>query len=100
MCAEGKSGSFGLLISIDAEGFLDPTLKSITVIDVVAASPAATAGILSKDRITQIEGRLVEGAKANELKPYLSKNVGEFVHLRLRRPNGEEYSVTMSAAPK
>ena len=99
--ADDRPGTFGFSLTIDGEGFfLDPTLKSVTVNAVVGSSPAAAAGLVARDRIVWVDGRPIAGTKASELKPYLKRNAGETVHLRLKRPNGDEYEATLVAAPK
>lgn len=98
--ADERPGSLGFSLAIDGDGFLDPTLRSVTVTDVVASSPAAAAGIAPNDRIVEVEGRPIAGTRAGELKPYLKRNAGQAVRLRLRRPGGVEYDVTLIAAPK
>ena len=99
--ADERPGSLGFSISVDGDGFfLNPTLRSITVDGVVPASPAAAAGIVPKDRIVEVEGRQVAGAKASELKPYLQRSAGQVVHLRLRRTSGDEYAVALIAVAR
>jgi C-terminal processing protease CtpA/Prc len=99
--AEEVPGSFGFTVEVDGEGFfLNPTLKSLTVTAVAASSPAAKAGVAPKDQIVEAEGRSVVGAKAKDLESLLKKQAGQSLRLRLRRPNGEEYSVTLVAVPK
>lgn len=94
-------GTFGFAINVDGDGFfLNPTLKSVTIKSVVPGRPAATAGIKPGDQIVEVEGRQVLGAKANDLQPLLKKNVGETLRLRLRKPSGELYAVSLVAAPK
>jgi hypothetical protein len=39
----------------------------------------------------------VPGRKASELKPLIQKEAGESLHLKLKRRNGETYSVTLVA---
>ncbi len=96
-----KPGSFGFSIDVDGEGFfLNPTLKSVTIKSVVPGRPAFDAGIKAGDQVLQVEGKPVAGAKARDLEPHMKKNVGEKLNLRLRRPSGEVYSVTLVAAPK
>jgi C-terminal processing protease CtpA/Prc len=99
--AEPKPGTFGFAIDIDGEGFfLNPTLKTVTIKSVVSGRPAATAGIKSGDQVVEVEGKQVSGAKARELQPLMKKNAGETLALRLRKPSGEFYAVSLVAAPK
>jgi C-terminal processing protease CtpA/Prc len=98
---EPKPGTFGFAIDVDGEGFfLNPTLKTVTIKSVVPGRPAATAGIKSGDQVVEVEGRQVLGAKARDLQPLMKKNVGETLTLRLRKPSGEFYAVSLVAAPK
>ena len=99
--AEPVPGTFGFAIDVDGEGFfLNPTLKTVTIKSVVPGRPAATAGIKPGDQIVEVEGRPVLGAKARELQPLMKKNVGETLALRLRKPSGDLYVVSLVAAPK
>ena len=93
-----ERGFLGFSIEIDGEGFfLNPTLKSATIASVAAASPAASAGIAPKDQIIEVEGHVVAGAKARDLQPLLKRAPGQSVGLKLKRPTGEEYVVTLVA---
>jgi C-terminal processing protease CtpA/Prc len=99
--AEAVPGTFGFAIDVDGEGFfLNPTLKTVTIKSVVPGRPAATAGMKPGDQVVEVEGRLVSGAKARELQPLMKKNVGESLALRLRKPSGDLYAVSLVAAPK
>ena len=99
--AEPVPGTFGFAIDVDGEGFfLNPTLKTVTIKSVVPGRPAATAGIKPGDQIVEVEGKPVLGAKARELQPLMKKNVGETLALRLRKPSGDLYVVSLVAAPK
>ena len=99
--AQQVPGTFGFAIDVDGEGFfLNPTLRTVTIKSVVPGRPAATAGIKPGDQIVEVEGRPVLGAKAGDLQPLLKKNVGETLALRLRKPSGDLYVVSLVAAPK
>ena len=63
-------------------------------------SPAADKSIAVGDEIIQVENTDVPRHKASELKPLMQKAVGESLHLKLKRPNGETYSVTLIAAKR
>ena len=94
-------GYFGLSISVDADGFLlNPTLKSITVEDVTPNSPAAKAGLIHGDRIVEVEGHPVVGTKADVVKPYLERLVGQTTQMVVKKANGEVVSVTLVAVSK
>jgi C-terminal processing protease CtpA/Prc len=99
--AEPVPGTFGFAIDVDGEGFfLNPTLKTVTIKSVAPGRPAATAGMKPGDQIVEVEGRPVLGAKARDLQPLMKKNVGETLALRLRKPSGDLYAVSLVAAPK
>jgi C-terminal processing protease CtpA/Prc len=99
--AEPAPGTFGFAIDVDGEGFfLNPTLKTVTIKSVVPGRPAATAGIKPGDQVVEVEGRPVLGSKARELQPLMKKSVGETLALRLRKPSGDLYGVSLVAAPK
>ncbi len=98
---EPRPGGFGFAIEVDGEGFfLNPTLKTVTIKSVVPGRPAAIAGINAGDQVVEIEGRQILGAKARDLEPLMKKNVGETLTLRLRKPSGAIYSVSLVAAPR
>ena len=98
---EPKPGTLGFAIDVDGEGFfLNPTLKTVTIKSVVPGRPAAIAGIKPGDQIVEVAGRQVAGTKAGELQPLMKKNAGETLALRLRKPSGEIYAVSLVAALK
>jgi C-terminal processing protease CtpA/Prc len=98
--AQDERGIFGFGFEIDADGFISPILKSITVKALTAGSPADLAGIKIGDQVIEVDGKVIAGAKARDLEPHLKKNVGQSVLLRLKRPGGEVYSVSMVAVAK
>jgi C-terminal processing protease CtpA/Prc len=98
--AQDERGVFGFGFEIDADGFISPTLKTITVKALTAGSPADLAGMKIGDQVIEVDGKVISGAKARDLEPHLKKNVGQSVSLRLRRPGGEVYSVSMVAVAK
>ena len=94
-------GVLGISIEVDGEGFfLNPTLKTVTIVAVTPASPAASAGIAVKDQILEADGHRVAGAKGRDLEPLLKKAVGQSLRLVLKRPNGEEYAAVLVAAAR
>jgi len=99
--ADEDRGFLGFAVEVDGEGFfLNPALKTVTIASVAEASPAAGAGIAPKDRIFEVEGHAVAGAKAKDLQPLLKKAPGQSLRLKLKRPNGEEYAVTLVAVAR
>ena len=87
-------------MAVETESFslnpLNPTLKSASVSKVMPNSPAEVAGLVTGDQIVEIEGRSVAGAKAKDFKPFLSKNIGETVNLKVKRSSGEVISIAIS----
>jgi C-terminal processing protease CtpA/Prc len=59
--------------------------------------PAAVAGIAAGDRIIEVQGVKVEGAKASEMAERMKKKPGESIVLKLSRSLGESYEVTLVA---
>ena len=97
----GERGYLGFGIVVDGDGFfLNPLLAEITIDRVTPGSPAAAAGLVTGDRIVEIEGRRVKGAHAKDLKPYLEREVGQAVRLVIQKESGEMRPVTLVAAPK
>lgn len=96
-----EKGWFGFGVAIKGEGFfLNPILLSVTVDSVDAHSPAGEKGIAVGDEIREVEGTPVPRHRALELRSLMQKSVGESLRLKLKRPNGETYSVTLVAAKK
>ena len=95
-----EKGWLGFELNIAGESFFSLTVRSVTVASVTPKSPAAGQAIAAGDEIIQVEQTTVPGRKAWELKPLLQKQVGESVHLKLKRPTGETYSVTLTAVKR
>jgi C-terminal processing protease CtpA/Prc len=98
--ADEEHGPLGFSVEIVLEGFFSPTVKSATIVSVVAASPAASAGITAKDQVVEVDGHSIVGAKARDLEPIRKKPPGQPLRLKLQRPSGEEYSVTLELPPQ
>lgn len=97
----GERGYLGVALTVDGEGFfLNPTLKTVKIEKVVPNSPAAKAGLQPGDVMLEIEGKKVAGAKANDLKPYMERDVGQTVRLAIQKSSGEVKQVTLVAGPK
>ncbi len=97
----GDKGYLGIQIAVDGEGaFWNPTLKAVRIAKVVPGSPADQAGMAAGDSIVEIEGKPVVGAKANDLQPYMQRDVGQQVKLVVRKSNGEVKPVSLIAGPK
>ena len=83
---------------VKTSGFgLAPTVDSVLIGKVAAGSPADQQRIHVGDEIIEAESKKVPGAKANDLKPLFEKQVGEVLHLRLKRSGGEIYSANLTA---
>jgi C-terminal processing protease CtpA/Prc len=94
-------GYFGIGVSVDADGFfLNPTVKSIKVDKVTPNSPAAKAGVSPGDLLVEIEGHPVPGTKADVLKPYMQREVGQSTRFLVKKTSGEVVSLVLVAAPK
>ncbi len=95
--AEESKGSFGFAAKVDADGFLNSTLKTVLIQSVQQGMPAAVAGISAGDSILEVEGAKVAGAKASAMAQRMRKKPGETLVLKLARANGETYVVTLVA---
>jgi C-terminal processing protease CtpA/Prc len=94
-------GYFGISVAVDGEGFfLNPTLKSIKIEKVVPNSPAAKAGVAPGDVLLEIEGHQVAGTKADVLKPFMQREVGQSTRLLVKKSTGEVVSLVLVAVPK
>ncbi len=80
-----EKGWFGFALAIDADGILDPKLRTIKIDKIFPASPAAKAGLSPGDMIVEIEGIVVEGARAETVKAAIQKSVGETLRLKIKR---------------
>jgi C-terminal processing protease CtpA/Prc len=95
-----EKGWFGFALAIDADGILNPKLRSIKIDKIFPASPAAKAGLSAGDMIVEIEGIAVEGAKADTLKAAMQKSVGETLRLKIKRGTDAAQDVSLIARPK
>ena len=97
--AEEPKGTFGFTAKADADGILNPTLKSVRVQSVQPGMPAALAGIVAGDTVIEVEGVKVAGANAMAMANRMKKKPGETVVLKLLKASGDAYVVTLTAAP-
>lgn len=95
-----ENGWFGFALAIDADGIFNPKLRSIKIDKIFPASPAAKAGLSAGDLIVEIEGIIIEGAKADTLKSAMQKSVGETLRLKIKRGADAPQDVSLIAAPK
>lgn len=97
----GERGYLGVSLAVDTEGFfLNPTLNTVTVKKVLPDSPAARAGVEVADQIIEVEGHAVAGSKARALQPYLEREAGQTVKLKIRHRNGEVVALNLVAAAR
>lgn len=95
--AQEPKGTFGFVAKVDADGLLNPTLKSVLIQGVQRDLPAALAGITAGDTVLEVDGTQVAGARAQALADRMKKKPGESVTLRLARPDGQTYVVRLVA---
>ncbi len=96
-----ESGYFGISVAVDGEGFfLNPTLKSIKIGKVVPNAPASKAGVAPGDVLLEIEGHQVAGTKADVLKTFMQREVGQSTRLLVKKGSGEVVSLVLVAVPK
>jgi S1-C subfamily serine protease len=87
---------YGFHIDPKTEGFpLNPVVRSVVIDKIKTGSPADAQKMRVGDEIIEAEGRVVPGTRALQLIALLNKKPGERLRLRLRRPNGEVYSVLL-----
>ena len=88
---EGQFGGLGLVVAM-RDGH-------ITVIAPMEDTPGFRAGILSGDRITQVEGKSVDGQALAEVVKLLRGEPGSSVTLTVERPaSGEKKNYTLQRA--
>ena len=66
---------------------------------VAPASPAAAADVASGDAIVAVQGIVVDGAKADDLKA-TAVPIGNPLRLSVKRGNAEPHEVTLVAVAK
>ena len=101
LAVAGERGWFGFGLKFSGGWFFqNPTVKSLTIGSLVPGSPAARSPIAVGDTIYRIEGVPIAGRKANELKSLAERQVGQTLHVDLKRPSGEVYSVALVAVKR
>ncbi len=99
--ADEAKGTLGFAAKVDADGLFSPTLKTVHIQSLQPGLPAALAGVAVGDSILEVDGIKVAGAPAGAMAARMKKKPGESVQLKLSRPSGETYVVTLVAvAPK
>lgn len=95
-----EHGYFGFVLNAETGGFfLAPTITALRVDKVLPGTPAERAGLRAGDRIVEVEGAPVIGAKALELKARANRLPGQTLHLTLRHADGQVYKAAMVAIP-
>jgi C-terminal processing protease CtpA/Prc len=86
--AEAK---LGFAVKLEGEGFfLNPIVSKIIVDEVTKGSIADAAGMRVGDLILQVNGQVVAGKRALDLRPLMKMNPGETRTLRLKHTDGTE----------
>ena len=99
--AADEKGWFGLEVSVEIEGIsFNPTLHAARIAKVLPSSAAAAAGLTAGDLIVEVEGLVVSGAKARDLKAAMHKGVGESLRLKVKHGTAEPRTVMLVAIAK
>lgn len=97
----GEKAWFGFAVRVETAGFpLNPTVRSVLIGKVAPNSPASAQHIEVGDEIMEAEGHAVPGGRALQLRPLLMRQVGDVLHLRLKRANGELYPAVLTGIAK
>lgn len=88
-----EEGWFGFSQRVEVGWLLN--VQSAVVNHVDKASPAEKAGISVGDAIISIDGCDIPGCGAYKAQGLMEKPVGQPLHLKLRKPDGQVYSATL-----
>ena len=92
---------YGFHIKPETAGFaLNPIVKSVVIDKVKENSPASAQHIRVGDEIIEADGNIVPGNRAIRLIFLLNKEPGNMLHLRLKRADGEKYTVVVQGIKK
>jgi len=92
---------YGFHIKPNTSGFpLNPVVTSVVIDKIKSNSPADAQNMHVGDEIIEAEGKTVPGARALQLISLLTKQPGDWLHLRLRRPDGASYAVLIQGIKK
>ncbi len=95
-----KPGYLGVSLKVRIRSLsLNPMISQILVNQVAPGSPAQQAGIGQGDQILELDGKRIDGARANDLKPAIDKESGKVIGLLIRKPNGDEKMINVTLAP-
>ena len=88
---QGRFGGIGVIVKYDME-------KGLKILQVIANSPAYTAGLKSGEWITEIDGELVQSMDVESAQTQLQGMIGTSVKLKIRKANQEEYDIHLPRA--
>jgi C-terminal processing protease CtpA/Prc len=92
---------YGFHIKPETAGFpLNPVVTSVVIDKIKPNSPAAAQKMQVGDEIIEADGKPVPGTRALKLVALLSKQPGEVLRLRLKRADGDDYSVSVRGIKK
>lgn len=106
VASAAEKGFFGFALRTEFGGsFWSPVLTNASIAQVVPGSATAKSGIAVGDVLLEYEGLAIPGAKGDDLKRLKaaldrSAVVGDQLRMKLRRGNGKEYSVVLTAEPR
>lgn len=87
---QGQFGGLGLVVSM-RDGF-------VTVVTPMEDSPGFRAGILTGDRIVEVNGQSIERMPLSDVVEKLRGEPGTQVEVTILRPSGEEKNITLKRA--
>jgi len=88
-------GWLGLSTSLETNSLMK--VDDAVVKQVAKDSPAERAGITQGDAIVEVEGCRIPGCAAPKARGLMEPPAGKTVHLKLKHPDGQEYSVAIVA---
>lgn len=94
-----EPGWLGVSMKVKGSGsFWSPVVASITIDGISPNSPAEEQHLAVGDTIVAINGVVVSGGKAREIKSMFDCSVGDVIHLELMHVDGSVYAVDLVAA--
>ncbi|AXK73304.1 PDZ domain-containing protein [Lysobacter sp. TY2-98] len=97
--ASAAKGHLGFAVEVETAGFfLTPSLERVQVTRVIAASPAANAGLRAGDAVIDIDGVAIKGAPAKPLAEKLkSVEPGDHLRMTVRHADGRVATLDLVA---